>query len=199
MSQNGLLALLLLLAAIIIVLYFLRKKKASLVKENSANTTPPLYISYSEYLNDDDDPFTDKFGYMIKDYYHLTPSEAQQELNERKDFGEYIPREEYFGYIDVIASKNDDKYLDHLDTLSPEKARAWLNRKLENEQKLSIAVWKKLAEIISPADEEYLLEKLKSVKSNDVIPWINRMKKKGYFFSHNVYEACRERHELSNQ
>jgi hypothetical protein len=151
----------------------------------SANINVDLVIA------DDMDVFRNHIGEDCADMSHLTPSEAKRELEDRKEAGEFIPSDEYRGYMNAIASKNDDKWLLDIQFMSPEDTHKWFMKKMLNDVHMSSAVWEAVCDNVAPMHEDELLKKLDSVTPGRVIGWVKARKHEGYFFSEAVYEKAK--------
>jgi len=192
--------------AIVLLLMFLysykknKSNKSTLIieeKEQETDYSLPAVNETTFEVVVEDDFFADHFRKYETDSY-LTPSETKKELKERKENGEYLSDDEYYGYLEIIHSDKADEYCDLIFDMTPEQAINWYNRKRNNGTWLTYDVMVALKDKIAPYHENQLLTLLEKVPNGRVRGWVNARKKEGYFFTDLVYEECRKKDELYN-
>lgn len=128
----------------------------------------------------------------FEDYSYLTPSQARHELRKRKEDEGYVPWEEYIGYIEVIASEKDDKYLDIIQSKTPEELEQWFHKNIRNDVKMSQLIWKEVSKILAPIHEAYLLDKMEHCSERSIESFVKNRKSEGYFFSQKAYDIAND-------
>lgn len=128
----------------------------------------------------------------ITDFSYLTPSQAKYELKKRKEYGEFLDEEDYYGLIEVIASEKDEKYFDKIVSMTPEETSKWFNNNYDRGIKMSTLIWKVVARKVAPLHEEYLIEKMKHKTSKGIVSFVSCRKKEGYFFSEKAYQMAND-------
>jgi hypothetical protein len=161
--------------------------------DGNGNIEVPDPILYKKEEDVLPNPFHNRFRENIIDYSHLTPEEAKDELKARKDAGEYLDSEEWCGYQDVIASRNDEKYLEKISSMSAEETEKWFRRNIEREIKMSTSIWEAVCDEVAPIHEPILLDMLSKISPGRVEGWVNARKREGYFFTDYAYHEAYEK------
>lgn len=156
-------------------------------------TNDPVEESVIE--KDEYDIFYNHFREGMTDFSDLTPAEAKKEMEEKKEDGEYLSSEDWKGYMDVIASKNDDKFFEKISTMTAEETHEWFMSNLNRDVKMSSAIWEKVHEEVAPIHEDILIEMLKPIKPFRVRSWVANCKHKGFFFTDKMYNLAREKYD----
>lgn len=169
-------------APLITMISHTEAKEESMVETAESAETKKHSINY--YV------FRDHYGENIEDYSYLTPAEARKEMNERKEAGEYIPSEEYIGYMNVIKGANDDDLFAKIDEMSPEACLKWFNRRRASDTYTTSVIWQAVGEKVAPMHEPELLEMLSKVTGGRVEGWVSARKQEGYFFTEEVYSRA---------
>jgi hypothetical protein len=168
--------------------YDYQKEQAIINEIQRKEDNPPMdddeYYVFSNHIDKD-----------FEDMNHLTPSQALAELNKRKKEGEYIPKREYRGYMDVIASKNDEKYINQILLMTDDELHKWFDKKISNGTKFSSRVWNVVATTLAPHHEPVLLDMLEKIAPAKVKSWVADKKHEGYFFSNVVYKNALEKYK----
>jgi hypothetical protein len=137
--------------------------------------------------------FRDKYDDYdnYEDYSHLSADEARAELKERKENGEYLSNEEYYGYIDAINADKYDRWLSQIEDMEPKEVLAWFNKKKNSDTRMSTAVWRAVGEKVAPYQEANLLKMLENITGGKVEGWVNARKREGFFFTQHVYDVAK--------
>lgn len=145
-----------------------------------------------ELDNSQPDVFFNNWGGGAEDFSYLTPSQARYELRKRKEEEGYIDNDIYYGLMDVVASKMDEKYLKIVEEKSPEEVEKWFRKNIVNSIKMSTNVWMAVGEKLAPVHEDYLISEMYNRTSNTIESFVRNRKSEGYFFSEGAYKVAND-------
>lgn len=136
------------------------------------------------------DYFKDNWGEGIVDYSYMSPDEAKWELKYRKKDDGYIPWEEYGGLLDAIAAEKDDKYLELIQSKTPEEVEKWFHKNIKNDVRMSQTIWKEIGKILAPIHESTLLSGMEHCSVLSIESYVKNRKQEGYFFTQKAYDLA---------